>query len=328
MKLLALTCGRKMGNCEILTKEAMMGAEELGADVEMIRMLDLDIRHCKICWPAPCLQKGPKACVIKDDAAFLSEKIMDCDGLIISAPVYTLTPPGYLLAIRDRILGPRVDVASFIEAKKTQATDVRFKQKMFIDERLFKNRVGTFISVGGAPKSNWVSLGVPLLHTLTFSLQIEIVDQIQILGTADDGAVVLKENALKRARKLGRNIAKAMKTPVDKIKYMGEKSSTCPICHNNLLVMGQGSTVECAVCGIEGKIKIIDEKIKVMFTKAEQQKSRLKIEGKRIHHFEVLDVAKALEPFRDQIPVKMGRYKLYKSPVLPPSKQDGDRIQI
>jgi multimeric flavodoxin WrbA len=300
----------------------------LGADVEMIRMLDLDIRHCKICWPAPCLQKGPKACVIKDDAAFLSEKIMDCDGLIISAPVYTLTPPGYLLAIRDRILGPRVDVASFMEAKKMQGTDVRFEQKMFIDDRIFKKRVGAFISVGGAPLANWVSLGIPLLHTLAFSLQVEIVDQIQILGVAEDGAIVLQDEALKRARRLGYHVAEAMKKSLEEVKYLGEEPATCPVCHTNLMVVGENSSIECAVCGIKGDIKVDGGKITVVFSAKEQKKSRLKIEGKRIHHFEVLDVAKALEPFRDQIPVKMGRYKLYKSPVLPPSKQDGDRIQI
>lgn len=35
MKLLGLTCGRKMGCSEILLKEALMGAEELGIDVEI-----------------------------------------------------------------------------------------------------------------------------------------------------------------------------------------------------------------------------------------------------------------------------------------------------
>jgi multimeric flavodoxin WrbA len=320
MKLFALTCGRKMGNCEILIKEALMGAEELGVDVEIVRLLDLDIRHCRICWPAPCLMKGPKACVIKDDALFLREKIMDCDGLIIAAPVYTLTPPGYLLAIRDRILGPRVDVASFMEAKKTQGTDVRFEQKMFIDDRIFQKRVGAFISVGGAPLANWVSLGIPLLHTLTFSLGVEIVDQIQILGVAEDGAIVLQDEALKRARRLGFRVAEAMKKSLEEVKYRGEERATCPVCHTNLMVVGGDSPIECAVCGIKGNIRVTDGKITVDFSAKEQKKSRLKIEGKRIHHFEVLDVAKALEPHNNQIPAKVKKYKSYKSPTLPPSK--------
>jgi multimeric flavodoxin WrbA len=320
MKLLALTCGRKMANCEILTKEAMMGAEELGADVELIRTQDLDIRTCKICWPAPCMMKGPKGCIIKDDAAFLSDKILNCDGLIISAPVYTLTPPGQLLAIRDRIMGPRVDVASFAEVKKMKGTDDRFQQKMFIDDRIFNRRVGAFICVGGAPKKDWVSMGLPLMHTFTFSMQIEIIDQLQVTGIAEDGAVALNTNYLKRAQKLGKNIAKAMQTPAGKTKYLGEADSTCPVCHNNLMVLGNNRDIECAVCGIHGQAKITGNKMSVLFSKSEQQKSRLKMEGKRIHHFEIMDVAMALEPFKDQIPAKLEKYRKYGTPSLPPKR--------
>ena len=49
MKVLGLTCGRRMGNTEVLMKEALMGAEEMGAEVELIRMLDLDIGYCRQC---------------------------------------------------------------------------------------------------------------------------------------------------------------------------------------------------------------------------------------------------------------------------------------
>ena len=321
MKLLALTCGRKMGNCEILTKEAMMGAEEVGANVEIIRLLDLDIRHCKICWPAPCIIKGPQACMIKDDAFFLSEKIIDCDGLIISAPVYTLTPPGYLIAIRDRILGPRVDTAALMEAKKMQGNDARYDRKQFIDDRIFKKRVGAFISVGGATTAHWVSLGLPLLHTLTFSMGIEIIDQFQALGIAEDGSVVLEKKILARARKLGRRIAEAMDKPTEQLKYMGEEPATCPVCHTNLMIVGKNSPVECAVCGIAGDIKVDNGKISVVFPKSERDKSRYTDEGKRIHHFETWDVLKKLEPRMHEIPVKLGKYKSYKNPTVPPSKK-------
>jgi multimeric flavodoxin WrbA len=49
MKLLGLSCGRKMQNTEVLVKEAMRAAEELGADVGMIRLLDLNIKPCTGC---------------------------------------------------------------------------------------------------------------------------------------------------------------------------------------------------------------------------------------------------------------------------------------
>jgi multimeric flavodoxin WrbA len=325
MKILALTCGRKMANCEILTKEALMGAEEYGAEVEIVRMLDLDIKHCKICWPCPMLLKGPKACVQKDDGFFLFEKIMECDALLISAPIYTLTPPGYLLAIRDRLLGPRVDIVSLKEAKKAQGTDSRFQKKAYVDDRVFKNRVGAFISVGGARSYDWVTMGIPLLYTLTFSMGINIVAQMQVRGVADDGAITLKVNELSKARKLGVNLAKAMKRPYEEVLFTGEDQGVCPVCHCNLIVKEQGCDIMCATCGIKGTLRYDGNKVIPVFPEEEQKKSHLTLEGKKIHHFEIWDVIKELEPYKAQIPALTGKYASYKTCVVPPSKQAKSR---
>jgi len=45
-KIIGLSCGRKNGNSEILLKEALMGAEELGLGIcsEIIRAMDLRIQ--------------------------------------------------------------------------------------------------------------------------------------------------------------------------------------------------------------------------------------------------------------------------------------------
>jgi multimeric flavodoxin WrbA len=320
MKLLGLSCGRKMGNSEILLKEALMGAEELGRDAEILRMQDLDIRPCKLCSMAcPWTLKGPEACAIKDDAPFLLDKVMECDGLIISAPVYTLTPPGYLKMIGDRALGPKGDVAFKLERKKMQGT-AAYIDDGAIDERAFKNRAGGFICVGGAPHPDWVSLGLPLLHTMTFSLQIAIVDQLQVLGAAEIGSVVLDEEAIKRARRLGRNVAEAMGKPFDEVKYKGDEPGTCPICHTNLMVVGKESPIECAICGIKGDIKVDGNKITVVFPEEQQKRSRLAIEGKRIHYYEIRDVAQAFAPRKGDVRAKLAKYKSYKSPIKPPSK--------
>ena len=49
MKLLGLGAGRKMGNSEILLKEALIAAEETGVQVELLRLHDLNIKHCIGC---------------------------------------------------------------------------------------------------------------------------------------------------------------------------------------------------------------------------------------------------------------------------------------
>jgi hypothetical protein len=86
------------------------------------------------------------------------------------------------------------------------------------------------------------------------------------------------------------------------------------------MVAGTDSTLECAVCGIHGKASIRNKKMSVAFSRREQEKSRLKIEGKRIHHFEIMEVSKALEPLKSKIPAKLKKYKDYKSPSVPTRK--------
>ena len=69
MKVLGLTCGRKMSNTEILIKEALMGAEEMGAEVEIVRLLDFNIKPCTGC--NSCVidlfeKAGSGECIIKN----------------------------------------------------------------------------------------------------------------------------------------------------------------------------------------------------------------------------------------------------------------------
>lgn len=312
MKLLGLACGKKMGNCEILLKEALMEAEGLGVEVEIVRLLDLDIKPCKHCIKCPRRQQGVDACVIKDDAPFIWNKVMECDGLIISAPVYTLTPPGYLRVVADRVFTSKADVAFAMEYKKAGGIDLRFGTKAFVDERLFKTRVGALASIGGAPYFDWVTLALPVLHTFTFSLQIEIVDQLQLIKTAAPGAVLLNEEAMKRGRILGRRVAESMGKPAEEIKYLGDEPGTCPVCHLNLLLVAGKSSVMCPLCGIKGTLNVSNDEITVVFPEEEQKKSRLTLEGKRLHFWEIADVHKEFERRKHELPEKLDKYKSYK----------------
>ena len=311
MKLLGLSFGRKMQNTEVLVKEALMGAEEIGADVGMIRLLNLDIKPCTGCTScARSLVKGGEGkCVIKDDLPFLDEQLMECDGLILGAPVYVLSPPGLLKVINDRF-GPSHDYAFRMEAKKIR--DAKGKGKG-PDERAFKNRVGGFISLGGAVTPNWLSLGLPLMNLFTFPLHITVVDQMQVLGVTRHGNVVMIEKAIERARRLGRNVAEAMGRPINELEWMGDEPGTCPVCHSNLLTVTKKNPIECPICGIKGVLKVEGDEITVTFGEEEKKRSRLTIIGKLEHFHEVkrnYEISSQRED-KDQIPKKLEKYKSY-----------------
>ena len=330
MKLLGVSCGRRMGNSEVLLREALMGAEELGIETEILCLLDVDVKPCLGCKICPAEIKNKEACIIKDDAVFVWNKIMDCDGLIISGPVYCLTPPGYLLQIRDRLFASRSDVAWMMERKKLKAQG----EKVFVDERCFKTRPGAFISVGGSVTPDWLSLGLSLFHTMTFSIQLELVDQMMVMGTnIVEGQVLLNEAAVLRAHKLGRHVAEVMGKPAAEMKWKGDEPGTCPVCHQNEITIKGKNPVQCPICGIYGELKIENGEITVKFSEEEQKRSRLTLAGKQEHwdEYHPADPEKAWDllqtstmppskekQFREEIKRKLAKYKADKPCVKPP----------
>lgn len=279
MKVLGLCGGRRLGNSEILVKEALMGAEEVGAEVEIIRLMDLDIK--------PPLGDG-EGKVTGDDAAFLHNKIVEADGIIVGAPAYSLTAPGYMMNIRDRVAIRHAVVP--------------------------KPQIGALIAVGG---TDWVSLTLPTLYLLLPQGQVTIVDQLLFPYTSFLGAVVLNDEAIARSHKLGKNVAEAVLLPPDQVKYLGDEYSVCPICRQNLLRIN-GSVVECPICDIQGKLEIQDGEIKVVFTEENLKSYRWGPQGLE-RHGKLMRTANTVSPEkRSEIQEKVKKYAEYKTFTLPP----------
>ncbi|MHA1431093.1 MAG: flavodoxin family protein, partial [Candidatus Freyarchaeota archaeon] len=75
MKILGLVGSyRKYGNTEVLVREALMSASEMGAEVELLRLTDLTIKPCKGCMA--CVFKNAE-CRIEDDANFFFSKLFE-----------------------------------------------------------------------------------------------------------------------------------------------------------------------------------------------------------------------------------------------------------
>lgn len=69
-----------------------------GIDVEYFNLTDLDIGHCRGC--CSCYMTGN--CFIKDDAAWLSERIRRSDGLVLGSPTYASNVSGLMKDFIDR----------------------------------------------------------------------------------------------------------------------------------------------------------------------------------------------------------------------------------
>ena len=235
MKILGLNGSeRKLGNTEILVKEALMGAEEEGAQVEMLRLTDYKVLPCD--GLAPCVF-GNARCNLQDDFNFIVDKIFESDGLVLGTPCYILESTAIIKQLIDRAFS--VNYRS--EARGKPAT----------------------VIVPYATRG-WTPYAFLQPNMLLLLLGMEVIDRA-LIHTQAMNEVVLYNKLLARARGMGREVAKAAKT--GDTSYRGEPG-ICPICQDRVLrILRDDETVECGVCGIRGKIAVEGGKIKVHFDK-------------------------------------------------------------
>ena len=235
MKILGLNGSeRKLGNTEILVKEALMGAEEEGAQVEMLRLTDYKVFPCD--GLAPCVF-GNTRCNLQDDFNFIVDKIFENDGVVLGTPCYILESTAIIKQLIDRAFS--VNYRS--EARGKPAT----------------------VIVPYATRG-WTPYAFLQPNILFLLLGMEVIDRA-LVHTQAMNEVVLYDKALAKARKMGREVAKAVKN--GDTSYRGEPG-ICPICQDRVLrILRDDETVECGVCGIRGRIAVEKGKIKVHFDK-------------------------------------------------------------
>jgi hypothetical protein len=211
-----------------MTKEIML---QIGGDnqLEILRLLDLDIKPCKACYS--CMKLG-RRCPRNDDMEFFLHKISEVDGIILSSPVYNW---GVNIGIR-RLL------------------DRAFLFRNWRDKFSDKPCV-TFVTYG-LPYEEGYALGV--LNVLVRLLNLNLRDSASFLG-AWPGDVLSYEKNLEISRRL----AEALFNP----SYRRRKRDfECPNCLSNILKFRNESEpksldlrpigeIECAFCGTVAEIR-------------------------------------------------------------------------
>ena len=188
-----------------------------------------------------------------DDAWWLWDKLVECDALIVSTPIISRTVAARLKLLGDRLLGPNAD-AAIIEALVAAAQAGRSRPCRSASTSGCSSRAWPgFIAVGGSLTSQWKTLALPILHTLTFSMHIAVVDQVQFEGAGTPRSIVLDDAALARAAQLGRNVPTQIGRAFEDAEYRGD-AGLCPLCHLDVVVL-RGSDVECATCGARGVLE-------------------------------------------------------------------------
>lgn len=314
MKILAISMGRHNHNCDILAKHSLMAAKEAGAEVKFVNTMDMEIGHCTGCGACSVLRDRGKQikCIRKDDYLKLENDVLDADGIVLVAPVYSLAPTGQVKNFIDRF-GAAHDLAAATEEQKKR---IREGASELLDERLFKDRYVAYISVGGAHTPNWVSMGLPNLHMFGMSVAMNVVGQLDAYDMGHRTNPVLDKPFLDKVSDLGKHLVNSVGKKREEIEWWGDKG-VCPVCHNKFISIEDTTAVECPICGINGELSIEDGKVQVEFSKKEQERARNTLNGLYEHYYELKDMMKViipkLEAYKEDLPKLMEPYKNFES---------------
>ena len=97
--VLGIVCSpRRAGNTEILVNQALEGAKETGAKIDLLRISEMEIAACDGC--LTCHNSGE--CRIKDDMQEVYGRLLAADGIIIGSPVYFWSVSAQAKTFMDR----------------------------------------------------------------------------------------------------------------------------------------------------------------------------------------------------------------------------------
>ena len=98
---------RKNSNTAQMLESVKKGAQEVGAECELIHLVGMNFKGCMSCFA--CKRKGNKCdglCAYKDELRPVLEKILAADAFVMGSPIYWSYPTGMFRNVIERLLFP------------------------------------------------------------------------------------------------------------------------------------------------------------------------------------------------------------------------------
>jgi hypothetical protein len=180
------------------------------------------------------------------------------------------------------------------------------------DPRAFKERMASFISIGG---SDWVCKASSDVNLFALSPMLQVIDDVTFDWAK---SVIMDDRRVARVHQIGVNIARAAGDPGN-ARFLGDPG-ICPNCHSRVMHIGESSQrVECLVCGIIGELVIRDGKIKLEFNPEQYERAHNTIPGKLKHVQDIgqLESRFARDRETQEFQNRTAKYKGYIQPSIP-----------
>ena len=275
MKVLAISGGSKNGNNDAMAREALMGAESQGAQVEFIRLHDLELKACTGCIACvKSLMGGNNGdCILKDDFNWLDEKIFQADGIIFVMPVFEKGSPGVMHVLQDRRFGPAYDPGPCTVAKKIAEK----KGTAGPDSRKFVPKLVSYIGIGG---SDWVTRFSADMNLTAMTGCWKVIDDVVFTWAK---CAVMDDSIVRKCNEIGVNMAEAIDVGLEKAVYKGDPG-VCPLCHcRNFHIANDPKETICVVCGMVGELQTMDGKVVFVVEQEQYEHAHTLMPGKMKH---------------------------------------------
>ena len=161
MKILAINSSyRPKGTTTQLAQKALEGAASVGAETEMVLLVEKDVQYCRNCLTCYKDTESEIApCFVEDDVREILEKIRDADGLLLCSPVHNGFVTGLMVSFIERaswtLVKPTGELLGLKGCPEPRLTDKA-------------RALATLVSAGGAPPElrQYCDTGSPWLQEM------------------------------------------------------------------------------------------------------------------------------------------------------------------
>ncbi len=323
MKILGVSLGTKNGNNDTMCRVALEAAQEMGAEIEFIHLLDWDIDFCSGCVACSrglVMGKG-MVCSRKDDFKAFYEKIVEADGVLMVDPIFESGGSGLYHTITDR-MGPGHDTGMMMILNKK----LEEEGKELLNPRYFRQKALSFVGIGG---SDW-AVRVETDHAMFALSQGWKIVNNEFFSWSKD--VIMQDDKVERMKEIGRNLVEAAQAIIDAdmqiegsepISLWKGAEGACPHCQGNAFYIYPGTThCVCEFCGLEGTLEIVDGAFKFKYDPETEPHAHDILSGKFLHGDDIFEnEGRLMNLFKDPVfKERKAHYTAVCDPTPPPSK--------
>jgi NADPH-dependent FMN reductase len=186
-RVLGLSCSPRVGgNTDLMLDSALEGAAGEGAETEKVDVPRLDINPCQAC--NSCFKDG--RCIQQDDMQMLYPKLLEYEGVILAAPIFSMN-----LAAQAKIL---IDRLQCCWSKKFV-----LKEHTVPDEKKRKSRRGLWLSAAGFDQPDVFEPALVTVRYFFGMLEISNRERVTYFNVDEKGAIAKVPGALDECRAAG-----------------------------------------------------------------------------------------------------------------------------